>query len=243
MEWSSAAIVVDARPLGECDAIVTVLAEQQGLTRGLVKGGQSRTRRACWQAGNIITARWRARLPEQLGMLDGELLQAVAALVMHQALPLAVLSSCCALAEQALPEREACDPVVGGLLGVLSLLGQSDPVAPAIGWELRLLSGLGYGLDLSCCAISGAATELAFVSPRTGRAVSEAESAPWRDRLLTLPRFLRPAWNGVATPEDWRDGLLLTGHFLARDVFGQRHRPVPAARRMFYDHVSRLANR
>ena len=37
------------------------------------------------------------------------------------------------------------------------------------------------------------------------------------------------------------DGLRLTGHFLTRDAFGQRHRPLPQARQMLYDRVAALA--
>ena len=44
-----------------------------------------------------------------------------------------------------------------------------------------------------------------------------------------------------ATAPDWRDGLRLTGHFLARDAFGHHHRPMPAARQMLYDRVAALA--
>jgi len=106
-------------------------------------------------------------------------------------------------------------------------------------WEAELLADLGYGLDLSRCALTGAGDGLAFVSPKTGRAVAAAAAGTWRDRLLALPAFLLGAGEGGLS--DWRDGLLLTGHFLARDAFGAHHRPLPAPRASLYDHVCRLA--
>jgi DNA repair protein RecO (recombination protein O) len=105
-----------------------------------------------------------------------------------------------------------------------------------IRWELIVLSGLGYGLDLTSCAVTGRTEELTYVSPRTGRAVTAEGAGAWATKLLPLPGFLTGA-----TPPDmqgWRDGLRLTGHFLARDAFGHQHRPLPQARRMLYDRVS-----
>jgi DNA repair protein RecO (recombination protein O) len=106
-------------------------------------------------------------------------------------------------------------------------------------WETALLADLGYGLDLASCAVTGETAGLAFVSPRTGRAVTEAAAGLWKSRLLRLPNFL--AGGDTAEPADWRDGLALTGHFLARDAFGAQHRPLPQARQMLYDRVAALA--
>ena len=106
-------------------------------------------------------------------------------------------------------------------------------------WETLLLADLGYGLDLTACAVTGETAGLAYVSPRTGRAVTAAAAGTWTARLLRLPGFLVGA--NTSRPADWRDGLALTGHFLARDAFGHHHRPLPAARRMLYDRVVALA--
>jgi DNA repair protein RecO (recombination protein O) len=90
-------------------------------------------------------------------------------------------------------------------------------------------------LDLSSCAVTGETAALALVSPRTGRAVSEAAAGIWRERLLPLPAFLREGGDG--DPVSWRDGLRLTGHFLERDAFGHHHRPLPQPRQALYDRV------
>ena len=103
-----------------------------------------------------------------------------------------------------------------------------------------LLADLGYGLDLSRCAVTGETAGLAFVSPKTGRAVTAAARRRVdRRACCALPAFL--VGGDEAAPADWRDGLRLTGHFLARDAFGHHHRPLPAARQMLYDRVAALA--
>jgi len=240
VEWEAPAVVLAARPYGEGDALVTVLTEPHGTHRGLARGGASRTQASTWQPGNVVQARWVARLSDQLGSMTAELVHPGAALAMDDALSLAVLSSACAVADGALPEREPHPLVFAGLVQLVAGLARGpDALTDLVRWEGALLAELGYGLDLSACTVSGVVSGLAWVSPKTGRAVSDAAAGEWRDRLLRLPGFL--VGGNSASAADWRDGLKLTGHFLARDAFGQQHRPLPAARHMLYDRVTALA--
>src|SRR4051812_43168879 len=206
MEWDSPAIVLDARPYGEGDAVATVMTEAHGLHRGLARGGTSRGKAATWQPGNLVQVQWTARLSDQLGSFTGELIHAGAAHAMNEALPLSMLTAICAIAEGALPEREPQPRIFDGLLRLIPRL----PLGPAaltelVQWELTVLSGFGYGLDLAACTVTGQPENLAYVSPRTGRAVTAEGAGQWTARLLPLPAFL----TGSAPPDAaaWRDGL------------------------------------
>jgi len=240
MEWDAPAIVLDVRAYGEADAIVAVMTETHGTHRGLVRGGASRAHAALWQPGNFVQVRWTARLTDQLGGFSGEMIHQGAAMVLDDPLALGMLTAICAVAEDALPEREPHQGVFGGLLRLIPRLPLGAVMlADVVRWELMLLAELGYGLDLQTCAVTGTAEDLRYVSPRTGRAVSQAAAGIWAERLLRLPPFLIS--QAAAAPADHRDGLRLTGHFLARDAFGLRHRPLPRARVMLYDRVAALA--
>jgi DNA repair protein RecO (recombination protein O) len=240
MDWDAPAIVLDARPYGEGDAVATVMTAEHGAHRGLARGGAARGRTAIWQPGSLVQVRWVGRLSEQLGSFSAELVHPAAALAMDDPLALGMLAASCAVAEGALPEREPHPRVFEGLLHLIAHLSQGERVlGDLIRWEAVLLAELGYGLDLSCCAVTGERAGLAFVSPKTGRAVTAAGAGIWTSRLLRLPSFL--VGGNEAGPGDWRDGLRLTGHFLERDAFGHHHRPLPLARRMLYDRVAALA--
>ena len=240
MEWDAPAIVLDVRPHGEGNAVASVLTEAHGVHRGLARGGTARARIAVWQPGNLVQARWVARLADQLGSFSAELVHPAAALAMDDPLQLAVLGACCAVASGALPEREAHPRVFHGLLHLIAGLADPGPMlAELVRWEAILLADLGYGLDFSVCAITGATEGLAYVSPRTGRAVTAEAAGAWRERLLTLPSFLLDPVEG-GTQADWAAGLRLTGHFLARDAFGVQHKPLPRVRQMLYDRVALL---
>jgi DNA repair protein RecO (recombination protein O) len=227
--WEDEAIVLSARPHGEGHAVVSVFAREHGHWRGHVRGGASSRHRGVWQPGNVVAAAWSARVADQLGHLAGEPLDANAAAAMDEPWSLAILAAACSVAEAALPEHEPHPLAYVGLQALLARIGEGRSLAPDyVRWEVALLAELGYGLDLSACAVTGRREGLAYVSPRTGRAVTEEGAGEWAGRLLALPAFL--LGNAVAGPGDIASGLRLTGHFLERDVFGLLHRPTPAAR-------------
>lgn len=244
MDWDSPAIILDARPFGEGDAIATVMTAAHGAHRGLARGGASRGQAGTWQAGNLAQVRWVGRLADQLGSFTAELIHPAAALAMDDPLQLAMLSAACAVAEGALPEREAHPRLFDGLLNLIARLSQAPAMlAGQIRWEALLLAELGYGLDLSSCPVTGATDGLVWVSPKSGRALTAAGAGKWTPRLLRLPPLLLGdgAAAGEGDPAQWRDGLHLTGFFLARDVFGLRHLPLPRARQALYDRVATMA--
>jgi DNA repair protein RecO (recombination protein O) len=228
MHWSDEGIVLSARPHGETGAVVHLLTRAQGRHAGLVRGGQGKRARAILQPGNLVAAEWSGRLAEHLGTYTCELLEGHAARVLDDAARLAALSAAAAVCEGALPEREPHGPCFEGLRALLDALPGEHWAEVYVHWELALLGELGFGLDLAKCAAGGANDQLAYVSPRSGRAVSLAAGEPYRDKLLTLPGFL--AGRGGGGAEEVAQGLALTGFFLERHVFGPQHKPLPAAR-------------
>jgi DNA repair protein RecO (recombination protein O) len=160
---------------------------------------------------------------------------------MDEPLALALLSSACAIAADALPEREAHPRAFAGLVSLIGHLagGAEGVAADYVRFEALILAELGYGLDLAACAVTGVHEGLTHVSPRTGRAVSAGAAAPYLDKLLPLPAFLRDA-ESLGDASSWVAGLKLTGHFLERDAFGARHRPLPEARFRLVERIAAL---
>lgn len=239
MEWSDRAIVLSARRHGEGGAILSLLCETQGRHAGMLRGAGSPRLRGVSEPGTLVEALWRARLADHLGNWQLEPLQHFAADVLDEPLRLAALQSVCALADAALPERESHADVFYATEALLQALSGPFWAALLVKWETKLLESLGFGLDLQRCAATGATGNLAFVSPRTGRAVSLEAAGPYRERLLPLPGFL--IGQGAAEPAQILDGLRLTGHFLLRHVFEVTHRTLPAARTRFVESYSRWA--
>lgn len=238
MDWSDEGIFLSAKPLGEANAVAELFTLAHGRHLGLVRGGRSRRIRPLLQPGNVLRVTWRARLSEHLGGFNVELIEAHAARILDDAASLAAVSSLAGLA-RLLPERDPHPEFYAATLQVLRAFDHSR-LWPAllVRWELYLLQELGFGLDLSACAATGTDGDLAYVSPRSGRAVSRDAGQPYCNKLLKLPAFLI----GETIPTDDADiatGFALTGHFLARDVLEPHGLSMPQARERLLDLLSR----
>ena len=233
VNWEDQGIILAVRTFGEHDAIITLLTESQGRHAGIVKGGSGKRGRSLLQPGNLVKAWWRARLDEQLGTYTLEGLRPFAAEAMTAADVLAGLSALCAMTEATLPEREPHAAVFRHTLHLLEHLGAPGWEAHYVLWELALLRDMGYGLDLSVCAATGTKEDLAYVSPRTGRAVSRAAGEPYVPRLLTLPAFLLSEAAEAKDPGEIAQGLALTAHFFETHVFRPHRQEIPASRQRF----------
>ncbi|MBI1180743.1 MAG: DNA repair protein RecO [Alphaproteobacteria bacterium] len=245
MEWTDEALVLGAARHGESALVVELLTRHHGRHKGLMRGGAGSRMRGVAQAGNRVAAIWRGRLAEHLGTATLELVDANAAAVLGDPARLLALGALCAVASAALPEREPHPEVFEAALAVIGLLrdDDADPVEAAaalVYWELGLLGALGYGLDLDSCAVTGGTEALAYVSPKSGRAVSREGAGDYADRLLPLPRFLRE--KAAPAAGDVLAGFELTGHFLDRSVLVPNRVRLPAARGRLLDLLRRTSS-
>jgi DNA repair protein RecO (recombination protein O) len=239
MEWTDEGIVLGVRRHGESSAIVELLTRSHGRHLGLVRGGAGSRMRPLLQPGNGVRAVWRARLDEHLGNYAVEGIRLRAATVLassHAVYGVTHLASLVRL----LPERDPHQDIYDMLDRTLDDLDDvGDAAVHLVKFELAMLAELGFGLDLETCAATGGTSDLIYVSPKSGSALSRQAGEPWRDRLLRLPPFLRDAGGGPNrwSDQDLQDGFRLTGLFLLRHVLeprGQRH---PDARQGFINAV------
>ncbi len=239
MEWRDQGILLSTRHHGETSAIIEVFTPTHGRHAGVVRGGTSRKLAPILQPGAQLDVTWRARLEDHIGSFQVEPVRSRAAAVFGDRLALAGLNAVTALLGFCLAEREAQPLLYHRSEQLLDLLGQSEvwPLA-YLQWELCLLAEMGYALALDVCAVTGQTEDLAFVSPKSGRAVSRGAAGAWADRLLPLPGVLRG--RGEGDDREVVEALRTTGHFLgahfARDL---RNRPLPEARARFVEALSR----
>jgi DNA repair protein RecO (recombination protein O) len=240
MEWHDEGLIIGIRKHGETSVILEAMTAEHGRHSGLVRGGRSARMRPVLQPGNQASLTWRARLDEHLGLYAVEVTEPRAGRLMASAAALHELNHIAALL-RLLAERDPHPRLYEAASRIADYLGD-EAIGPAllVRFELAVLAEFGFGLDLSRCAATGASEDLVYVSPKTGRAVSRQAGAPYRDRLLRLPEFLRDA--AVATrppPADLADGFKLTGYFLARDIFVPRGLALPDARRAYQAQIAK----
>lgn len=239
MEWRDHGILLTVRRHGESSAIIEVFTQEHGRHAGVVRGGTSRKIAPILQPGAQLDVLWRARLEDHLGSYQVEPLRSRAAVALSGRLPLAGLNAVTSLLAFSLPDREAHPDLYHRSEQLLDLLGQDEiwPLA-YLRWEMALLDDLGFGLDLTACAVTGSDQNLTHVSPKTGRAVSREGAGEWVDRLLDLPPVM--LGRGDASDEEVAQALRTTGFFLENRLApALGSRPLPEARGRFVDAFTR----
>jgi DNA repair protein RecO (recombination protein O) len=238
MDWRDEGILLTVRPHGETSAIIETLTREHGRHAGLVRGGKRAAQSPTMQPGTQLALEWRARLSEHLGHFQIEPVRSRAAAIMSDRVALAGLNAMGALLVTLLPEREPNPAVYDATIDLADALAENawDWPARYARWEIGLLTALGFGLDLTRCARTGTTEDLAYVSPRSGRAVSREAGGAWADRLLPLPGRGRVSIGAV------REAMRMTGFFLehwACPAFERQGLPEARARlaRLFETHV------
>ena len=239
--WTDQGIVLHARAHGEGGAVVSLLTENQGRHAGYVHGGMSSKKRGMVEPGTLVKAEWQARLNESLGSYALEAEQNVPIEVINDSLKLSALLSACALCHEALPEREGHAGLYHGFLAMMESMSDEFWGYAYVMWEIQLLRELGFRLELDKCAGNGDPQTLTHVSPKSGRAVSAKEAEPYKEKLLSLPNFLRPEAmrEEVVESEDILLGLNMTSHFLEHWAFAHHTQGVPQARLLFQEKFSK----
>lgn len=228
MQWSAEGLIIGVRRHGETSVIVEAMVVDHGRSMGLVRGGRSRKQAAVLQPGNSVALTWRARLEDHLGMFTVDLLTARAARLIEDRTRLYAFQLVADLL-RLLPERDPHNSRLAEAFSVLDTVCDDTALGMALArFELHVLDDLGFGLDLSSCAVTGESEGLAYVSPRSGRAVTRAGAGAYADRLLALPEALIS--DGTASPADVAAAFRLTGHFLHEHVWGPRQIAPPSTR-------------
>lgn len=241
MEWRDEGLLITMRRHGEAAAIIEVFTAAHGRHAGVVPGGASRKQAAHLQPGTQVAVVWRARLDQHMGSFTAEPLRSRAGL-MADPLALAGLNAICAMIHIFLPERAPHPRLYQATLTLLDLIEVGGIwAADYLRWEALLLDDMGFALDLARCAVTGSREDLAYVSPRTGRAVARAAAGDWAPRLLALPPFL--LGQGGALHDEIVPGFALTGHFLLRALADLRPNPaLPEARARLMELLQRYAS-
>ena len=236
IDWQDRGIILNARAFGDTDALVSVLTASRGRVAGLVKGGASRKRQADFQPGTLGHVAWRARLEDQLGSLTFEVTRAYPNFHLDDRPRLTALAAFATLVHQTMAERAPVPDLFAAYETWLQHLDQDFWALVYVRLELGLLTAQGFSADLQTCALGGDAQQLSHVSPKTGRAVSQALAAPYAHKLLPLPAFLGGVQDLGA--KELTAGLKLTGTLLARHAFAPLNRDLPDVRRRLVDVLS-----
>jgi DNA repair protein RecO (recombination protein O) len=210
--FSDQGIIISVRGHGESGGVVQVLSENHGKCGGYANGAQSSGRlRSALQQGNHVTFDWQSKSEGQLGRFDLELDRDITVSIMDDSRALMAVQSACGLIDMFVPDRENYESLYHGTSAFMDIVKTDSWPAIYITWEMAFLREMGYGIDISKCTVTGATENLTHISPKSGRAVCEAEAKPYAHKLLEIPKFLQG--QGIEQG-DIAKGLKMTGYFM-----------------------------
>tara|TARA_B100001121_G_C18557474_1_gene558670 strand:+ start:74 stop:796 length:723 start_codon:yes stop_codon:yes gene_type:complete len=217
VNFEDVGIVMSVRKHGESSGILELISKNHGRHLGLVRGYQSKNNKSILQPGSTINFNWRSRLSEHLGVITFELHTSRSLNLMKNKFAILVLQNLISHL-RLLPEREKVTKIYNYTEEVLDLSRENyELIKNLILWELLYLKEIGYGIDIHECAVTKSKSNLKYVSPKSGKAVTEDIGLPYKDKLLEIPEFIYDA--KYTNRDDLLKGLLLTEFFLKRDVY------------------------
>ncbi|HJD55891.1 MAG TPA: DNA repair protein RecO [Rickettsia endosymbiont of Pyrocoelia pectoralis] len=226
-------VIVAKKPLKENTFIITVFTKNHGLYSGVAKESSKKSK-FIHQEGNIVDFLWQARLHEHIGMAKCELIKSYTGHFIMNKAKLYAFNSVTSLIKTLFHEREEHFNFFSVLINYLDSLSKNFCFRDYINFELALLTEMGYELDLTKCGVSHAVHDLAYISPKSGRALSYEVGSPYKDKLLILPRFLLSNDNEI-TLEKKKQALNLTNYFFNRYLFHNHKQP--EARQVFIEYI------
>jgi len=238
MNLTDEGIAIGVKKFSDSTNLMKILTKDNGIYSGLIRIKKNQGNSGVNIPGNTLSVNWRARLSEHIGFFNTELIKSRSSNYLNSSINLEVLNSICSLMD-IFPEREECIDLYNIIEELLDNLNNTR-LWPFlyIKFELLFIERMGYGLDLSSCAVNGSTDNLNWVSPKTGRAVSALGAKGWEDRLLKLPEFLGQNEIKSVSKADLLDSLKLTEFFLIKRVYSQYAKNLSSSRKRMFDYLS-----
>lgn len=233
MKFEDQGIIIEVRSHSEKSAIVKVFSQQNGIYLGYVKNIISKKNKLIFQAGNLISFQWHSRIEDKLGSFTYcDLLKSYMSRIIFDKVRFYSLNTIMQIINDNFHERDPMPQLYSKFFDYCELLTGANIVDEKVFLnhiivEFEILNELGYGIDLSSCAVTSSDKDLAYVSPKSARAVSREVGEPYKEKILKLPKFLLAYAQGSMSHDltkmpdsinlsESNEGVQLTGYFLEK---------------------------
>lgn len=244
MEWVDQGIILKINKFSDNSAIVTCLCKNKGIYTSIVKSALIPKNRYIYQVGNLVEVKWQARLEEHMGVFKLDLISSYGNKVIFDKLKLTSILALSELLSDILLKHNPVPYIYEDLIELCELMLKQEDVyqnywkIKYILFELELIKETGFGLDLTECASTGQKENLVFISPKSGRAVSYEAGEIYKDKLFTIPYFMKDLDNSdylidendTNINKEICEGIKITGYFLEKYHFAPANKKLPVSR-------------
>lgn len=231
MRWESNGLILNFSKYNEKSYILEIFTEEHGKHKGIIRGLHSKNKRSIIEPGNEVFATWSGRLETHLGNYNVEPIKLWSSHVLQFKDKLSAISSICSLISLTMAERQPNPIIYFSSKKLIEIVAskREDWIREYVFWEMQLLSEIGYGLDLERCAVTSKSSDLVYVSPSSGRAVTNEGAGDFRNKLLPLPKFMTD-FKANYDNDDVYNALNLTEFFFKKRFFLPNNLNFPQSR-------------
>jgi DNA repair protein RecO (recombination protein O) len=231
MRWESNGLILNFSKYNEKSYILEIFTEEHGKHKGIIRGLHSKNKRSIIEPGNEVFATWSGRLETHLGNYTVEPIKLWSSHVLQFKDKLSAISSICSLISLTMAERQPNPIIYFSSKKLIEIVAskREDWIREYVFWEMQLLSEIGYGLDLERCAVTSKSSDLVYVSPSSGRAVTNEGAGDFRNKLLPLPKFMTD-FKANYDNDDIYNALNLTEFFFKKRFFLPNNLNFPQSR-------------
>ena len=231
MRWESNGLILNFSKYNEKSYILEIFTEEHGKHKGIIRGLHSKNKRSIIEPGNEVFATWSGRLETHLGNYNVEPIKLWSSHVLQFKDKLSAISSICSLISLTMAERQPNPIIYFSSKKLIEIVAskREDWIREYVFWEMQLLSEIGYGLDLERCAVTSKSSDLLYVSPSSGRAVTNEGAGDFRNKLLPLPKFMTD-FKANYDNDDIYNALNLTEFFFKKRFFLPNNLNFPQSR-------------
>ncbi|MFI3240995.1 MAG: DNA repair protein RecO [Alphaproteobacteria bacterium] len=205
--------VIKAIKYGEHSAVVTIVSKENGKVVGFVKSAFSKKKANIFELGNYVEFEATARLEDNMPIIKAELLRPNAIYFISNQDKLEVLCKIANQLNKLLPEKQDIERLFYYLDSFFNFIDEDNWLVFYAYFEFYLLEFLGIGIDLTSCVATETTENLAYVSPKSARAVCLEAGEPYKDKMFLYPHFIV---NGELNPtkEELDDCFNMCEYFL-----------------------------
>ena len=231
MRWESNGLILNFSKYNEKSYILEIFTEEHGKHKGIIRGLHSKNKRSVIEPGNEVFATWSGRLETHLGNYTVEPIKLWSSHILQFKDKLSAISSICSLISLTMAERQPNPLIYFSSKKLIEIVASTrdDWIREYVSWEMQLLSEIGYGLDLERCAVTSKSSDLVYVSPSSGRAVTNEGAGDFKNKLLPLPKFMTD-FKANYDNDDIYNALNLTEFFFKKRFFLPNNLNFPQSR-------------
>jgi len=228
MNWDDVGFLLSKNRYNENSLIVEIFTKDHGKMTGIIFGGTSKKVKNYLQIGNQLYTTFNSKTENRIGYFKIEIFKAFSPIYFDDPKKLNCISTAMNLTKILTAEAQVNKNIYNLLNDFYKILDDPHWLKKYIFWELKLLSLLGFNLDLE---------SMVNKEIIDNKIIYTAKSSTEKK---IVPNFLIEKSDKLENMKDLLNGLKLVGDFMEKNILKPNNVNYPINRSQFINSLSKL---